>query len=52
MALLPVITFAASCKSSGGAQLEEDSSFKIMSILNVSAIMNGTRNESLITVER
>jgi hypothetical protein len=50
MTLLPVITFATSCKSSGGVQLE-DSSFKAMSISNVSAIMNETRKESLITVE-
>ena len=48
MTLLPVITFATSCKSSGGEQLEEeDSGFKTMSISNVSAIMNGTRGESL-----
>ena len=52
MALLPVITFATSCKSSGGVQLEEDSSFKTISISNVSAIMNETRKETLITVER
>ena len=51
MTLLPVITFATSCKSSGGVQLEEDSSFKAMSISDVSAIMNGTSKESLITVE-
>jgi len=31
--------------------LEEDSSFKAMSISNVSAIMNETRKESLITME-
>jgi hypothetical protein len=52
MTLLPVITFATSCKSSGGVQLEEDSSFTAMSISYVSAIMNETRKESLITVER
>jgi hypothetical protein len=53
MTLLPVITFATSCKSSGGVQLEEESSFKAMSISNVSAtIMNETRKESLITMER
>ena len=52
MTILPVITFATSCKSSGGAQLEEDSSFKAMSISNVSAIMNETRKENVITVER
>jgi hypothetical protein len=49
--LLPVITFAPSCKSSGGVQLE-DSSFKAMSISNVSAIMNETSKKALITVER
>ena len=52
MTLLPVITFATSCKSSGGVQLEEDSSFTAMSISDVSAIMNETSKESLITVER
>ena len=46
--LLPVITFATSCKSSGGAQLEEGgSSFKAMSVSNVSAIVNEARKESL-----
>ena len=50
--LFSVITFATSCKSFGGVQLEEDSSFKAMSISNISAIMNETRTGSLITVER
>ena len=50
--LFSVITFATSCKSFGGVQLEEDSSFKAMSISNISAIMNKTRTGSLITVER
>jgi hypothetical protein len=36
----PVTTFATSCKSRGGAELEEGRSFKAKSISHRSAIMN------------
>jgi hypothetical protein len=49
--LFSVITFATSCKSSGGVE-SEGSSFKAISVSKVSAIVNESRKGSLTTVKR
>jgi hypothetical protein len=49
--LFSVITFATSCKSSRGVE-SEGSSFKAISVLNVSAIVSEARKGNLNTVKR